>query len=169
MHPLSHTTPLAHTAALACVAALVACSNPAPEPPTFPRALALELLDTDAPQTLARVRARWPDAAHTSAPLETYTPAQPSPIDHVVVFRDVRSARARSVVVKLSADLTDAQRADVLASTQLAAWAALKPPKDPEHVWTLTEGTRSWRARWRDVQGRLTVTVEAARITSSGS
>lgn len=159
------------TMALTFVSAwhMSAC-QPTAAPPrdhaAWPAALIEDLMDAPKGEVMPRLQERTPDAHLLPGSLHRVRMTGDDWIDEIIVFFNLRSDRVDSVVLKYRAALDATSRAEAL--TQAGLLTRTSEIERGEVVTTPWGDRRALtlRARGADKQGRLTLTVEATKVTS---
>ncbi len=144
----------AHHPLAALLLLLAACSPTPDDAPPFPRAWVDAAFDLPTAQATQHLRTLWTDAQVEQRPFLRATTQTHPWLEEAFLFQDVRSGRTHTVILKYKNQLSDAQRRAVLDD------AHAPDPQGDVAAAPYAPG-RTLRARSRDRQGRLTLTVEA--------
>lgn len=149
---------------------LSSCRQPTASPTggsvAWPASLIEDLIDAPSGEVMPRLRGHTPDAAPLPGSLHRVRMTGDDWIDEVIIFSNLRSDRVDAIVLKYHATLDATSRADVLTEAGLAAdLARIEQGEVVTTPWGRRRGL-TLRARAADKQGRMTLTVEATKITS---
>lgn len=170
-HDLRVATTLLLALTIASAWPLTSCKQPTASPTTrasaaWPTSLIDDLIDAPRDEVTPRLRRRAPDAALLPGSLHRVRMTGDDWIDEVTLFFNLRSDRVDAIVLKYHATLDATSRADVLTEAGLAAHLArIEQGEVVTTPWERRRGL-TLRARAADKQGRMTLTVEATKITS---
>jgi hypothetical protein len=147
-----------HRVGLVALCSLLVAGCPTSSPPAearFPGELILALLDKDVEAASDTLVARYPGSTPIAGSFLRYEIAGSEVLDEVIMFRDVRSDRVNSVILKYRGDLTANDRRAVFTQSGHAELAGETRVREVEWGAGLT-----LRATPADRFGRLTLTVE---------
>ena len=138
------------------IIALTGCpSEPPALEPRFPGKLVFELLDKEVETSSELLLGRYPNASRVAGSFRRYQVPDSEVLDEIVMFRNVRSGRVDSVILKYRADLTARDRQAVFDQAGHPEMADAIEVREVEWDRGLT-----FRVTPADRFGRLTLTVE---------
>lgn len=143
---------------LVCASCWWGCQqSQAPEEPRYPWPMVRQMLDAEPAAAQEALFQVFPDSLRQEGSFARYQVTRSEVLDEVIFFRDVRSGRVNTVILKYKADLTPRDRAQAL---ELFGGAGLAQRLEEEPAVELAQGPLRLRARAEDRLGRLTLTVE---------
>ncbi len=130
-------------------------SAPTAPEPRFPAQFVDTVLDAEPAQAAASVAATWPGAAEVPGAFQRFDIDASEILEEVILFRNVRTGRVDSVILKYKADLGPQDRRAVFAAVAHPEFEGVDEVR--EVPWR-----RGMRLRMTpsDRFGRLTLTVE---------
>jgi hypothetical protein len=145
---------------LGCAVLLGACEAPREDrEPRYPWPMVRQLLDAEPEEAREALLQYFPGSERVEGSFARYQLMRSEVLDEAILFRDVRSGRVNTVILKYKADLTPADRALALEDFN---GPGLIRQMDVSPVVEAIDGPIRLRARAEDKQGRLTLTVEPA-------